>query len=73
MPQTLVKEFKARAEKWGGEFSEKAKEFSSEFSSTVNEKSKQLKYIFAFRNNKVMDTKLVNISQVTERKRDCSK
>ncbi|MBT9485432.1 PspC domain-containing protein [Sediminibacterium sp.] len=33
--------FKARAEKWGGEFSEKAKEFSSEFSSTVNEKSKQ--------------------------------
>lgn len=33
--------FKARAEKWGGEFSEKAKEFSSEFSTTVNEKSKQ--------------------------------
>ncbi len=33
--------FKARAEKWGGEFSQKAKEFSSEFSSTVNEKSKQ--------------------------------
>lgn len=33
--------FKARAEKWGGEFSEKAKEFSSEFSNTVNEKSKQ--------------------------------
>lgn len=33
--------FKARAEKWGGEFSEKAKEFSSEFSATVNEKSKQ--------------------------------
>ena len=33
--------FKARAEKWGGEFSQKAKEFSTEFSSTVNEKSKQ--------------------------------
>jgi phage shock protein PspC (stress-responsive transcriptional regulator) len=33
--------FKARAEKWGGEFSEKAKEFSSDFSSTVSEKSKQ--------------------------------
>lgn len=33
--------FKARAEKWGGEFSEKAKEFGTEFGNTVNEKSKQ--------------------------------
>ncbi len=33
--------FKARAEKWGGEFSEKAKEFSTEFGNTVNEKGKQ--------------------------------
>lgn len=33
--------FKARAEKWGGEFSEKAKEFGSEFGSTVSQKGKQ--------------------------------
>lgn len=33
--------FKARAEKWGGEFSEKAKEFGSEFGTTVNQKGKQ--------------------------------
>jgi phage shock protein PspC (stress-responsive transcriptional regulator) len=33
--------FKARAEKWGGEFSEKAKEFSNDISSTMSKKGKQ--------------------------------
>ena len=32
--------FKARAEKWGGEFSNKAKEFGNDFGQTVNQKGK---------------------------------
>ncbi|MEN9686439.1 MAG: hypothetical protein RLZZ28_2225 [Bacteroidota bacterium] len=33
--------FKARAEKWGGEFKDKAQQFGTEFSSTVSEKGQQ--------------------------------